>query len=403
MVPNHTSDDSAEEYRQGDLFFCDVADAVLKDIIPGMEHPFYSLTKRPERVVRHYEHNGNWIEISPSIKGLVTIYDKDILIYCVSQVVHRMNEAKEDEVIGPKIRITSRNLLRFTNRGTSGRDYKSLEDGLDRLAGTRIKTNIRTGNEEELENFGLINGATIRRKVGRSKGRSKGRMLWVDIELSNWVMNALKTREVLTLHPDYFRLGQPIERRLYELARKHCGRQSEWKISLELLLKKCGSQSPEKKFRLIIKKIAQRDRLPDYHMKFDEATDMVTFLKRTDSFLESGSKPPPIVEDLPPLPTWVYEEARKAAPGYNVDVLEAQWRRWWARTGKKKIDNVPGAFIGFCNRRHQRKPLAPKEGELAAADDLAAKKAVLVGELVDEAAAALARPVGRRSKYPSRA
>jgi hypothetical protein len=71
-------------HTKGDLFICDVADAVLKDIMPQMEHPFYSLSKKPETKIRRYEHNGNWLEIIPSVKGLATIYDKDILIYCIS-------------------------------------------------------------------------------------------------------------------------------------------------------------------------------------------------------------------------------------------------------------------------------------------------------------------------------
>ena len=36
------TDDSAlmaDKYPTGDLFICDVADAVLKDIMPQMEHP----------------------------------------------------------------------------------------------------------------------------------------------------------------------------------------------------------------------------------------------------------------------------------------------------------------------------------------------------------------------------
>ncbi|OUJ11670.1 replication initiator protein A [Acetobacter okinawensis] len=68
-----------KRHPQHDLFICDVADAVLKDVMPQMEHPFYSLSKKPETSVRRYEHNGQWLEITPSVKGLVTIYDKDIL------------------------------------------------------------------------------------------------------------------------------------------------------------------------------------------------------------------------------------------------------------------------------------------------------------------------------------
>ena len=55
-----------------------------------MEHPFYSLSKKPETTVRRYEHKGNWIEITPSVKGLATIYDKDILIYCISQIMAKL-------------------------------------------------------------------------------------------------------------------------------------------------------------------------------------------------------------------------------------------------------------------------------------------------------------------------
>jgi Replication initiator protein A len=44
---------------------------VLKDLIPQMEHPFYSLSKKPDTQIRRYEHNGNWLEIVPSVKGLL--------------------------------------------------------------------------------------------------------------------------------------------------------------------------------------------------------------------------------------------------------------------------------------------------------------------------------------------
>jgi len=229
-TPNQHDQLLPVKHPDGDLFICDVADAVLKDLIPQMEHPFYSLSKKPETAIREYRHNGNWLKITPSVKGLATIYDKDILIYCISQLMERL---KRKEPVGPRIRITSRDLLVFTNRGTSGKDYEALCEAIDRLAGTRISTNIRTGDEEQTDTFGLIDAASIRRKHGLD-----GRLLWVEIKVSDWVFNAIRSQEVLTLHPGYFRLGKPLERRIYELARKHCGRQSSWPISLELLLKK---------------------------------------------------------------------------------------------------------------------------------------------------------------------
>ena len=70
-----------------------------------------------------------------------------------------------------------------------------------------------------------------------------GRMQEIEIELSDWVFNAINAKEVLTLHRNYFRLRKPLERRLYELARKHCGRKAEWRVSLAVLQRKCGSAS----------------------------------------------------------------------------------------------------------------------------------------------------------------
>jgi hypothetical protein len=162
-TPNHDEHLLPAKHGKGDLFICDVADAVLKDLIPQMEHPFYSLSKKPETAIRRYEHNGNWLEIVPSVKGLATIYDKDILIYCISQLMEKL---KRNEPVGHRVRITSHDLLVFTNRGTAGKDYQALCEALDRLAGTRIKTNIRTGDEEQLDSFGLIDAASIRRKHG---------------------------------------------------------------------------------------------------------------------------------------------------------------------------------------------------------------------------------------------
>ncbi len=335
------------KHTGGDLFICDVADAVLKDIIPQMEHPFYSLSKKPETAIRRYEHNGNWLEIVPSVKGLATIYDKDILIYCISQLMEKL---KRGEKVGPRVRITSHDLLIFTNRGTAGKDYDALCEAIDRLAGTRIKTNIMTGDEEQRDSFGLIDASSMRRKHGLD-----GRLLWVEMKLSDWVFNAIQGREVLTLHRDYFRLGKPLERRVYELARKHCGRQKSCPISVELLLKKSGSQSPITKFRHMLKHIAKHDHLPDYRVSFDEASGSGHIPQ--PRILVGATPLPSDGETLPPLPTEAYDDGRAAAPGYDIHGLESEWREWWASSGKPKLDNPAAAFVGFCRSRHKRAPL----------------------------------------------
>lgn len=323
-----------DRHPQHDLFICDVADAVLKDMMAHMEHPFYSLSKKPETNVRRYEHKGNWIEITPSVKGLATIYDKDILIYCISQI---MSKLKNDEPVSPRVRINSRDLLIFTNRGTSGRDYMALVEALDRLEGTRIRTNIRSGNEEQMDGFGLVDASSIRRKHGLD-----GRLLWCEVKLSDWVFNAIRSHEVLTLHRDYFRLRKPIERRVYEIARKHCGQKDEWKIGLPTLLKKTGSQSPLKRFRQMIRDLAKYDHLPDYSVVFDAEADMVTFRNRGTMLVSSEVAPWDGRLDVD-----IYHDARSAAPGWDVYLLETEWRVW---LGENEIEpkHPERHFIKFC-------------------------------------------------------
>jgi hypothetical protein len=363
---DHVSVDSQllpARHTGGDLFICDVADAVLKDLIPQMEHPFYSLSKKPETSIRKYEHNGNWIQITPSVKGLATIYDKDILIYCISQLMEKL---KRKEPVGQRIRITSHDLLIFTNRGTSGKDYDSLCEAIDRLAGTRITTNIHTGEEEQRDTFALIDAASIRRKNGLD-----GRLLWMEIKLSDWVFNAIRSQEVLTLHPDYFRLRKPLERRVYELARKHCGKQSSWQISLGTLLKKSGSQSPVKRFRQMVKHLAKYDHLPDYHVIFDEGEDKIIFSRRDES--RKNAYLPSNEENLPPLSSLTMEEAREAAPGLDIYLLEKEWQRYWEESGKPEIRNADKAFLGFCRSRYKQyqdsRVGAKKEAQLFELED----------------------------------
>ena len=330
-----------DRHPQHDLFICDVSDAVLKDMMAHMEHPFYSLSKKPETNIRRYKHKGNWIEITPSVKGLATIYDKDILIYCISQIMAKL---KNGEPVSPRVRINSRDLLIFTNRGTAGKDYAALVEAMDRLAGTRISTNIRTGDEEQYETFGLIDTASIRRKHGLD-----GRLLWCEVKLSEWVFNAIRSHEVLTLHRDYFRLRKPLERRVYEIARKHCGQQAEWKIGLPILLKKTGSQSPLKRFREMIRDLVAYDHLPDYSVTFEAEADMVTFRNR-GTMLENvvvsaweGNLDPD-----------AYHDARSAAPGWDIYLLEREWRSW---LGSNEIEPKYPArhFIKFCKSWYEKR------------------------------------------------
>lgn len=342
MVTETTNEDFTDllpdRHPQRELFVCDVADAALKDIMQHMEHPFYSLSKHPDTRIRRYEHNGEWVEITPSVKGLATIYDKDILIYCTSQIIAKL---KRGEKVSKRVRVYGHDVLVFTNRGTSGPEYDALEEAIDRLAGTRIGTNIKTNNTEEHDNFGLIERGTVRRKP-RKNGK-KGRILWFEVTLSDWVFNAIEAKEVLTLHPTYFGLG-PVEKRIYELARKHCGHQTRWSISVEKLWKKSGSQSPLKRFRQMVKALAEVNHLPDYSVALDE-NDNVVFRNR------NTMKPKQPELESVSLRSPTYDAARMVAPGWDIDEIEQEWRSWMTEPPR----DADAAFLGFCQKWYERR------------------------------------------------
>ena len=101
----------------------------------------FSLSKKRDHRVRRYEHNGNSVTIKPGADGLATIWDKDVLIYAVSQLVEGINQHREPNRV---LRMTAYDLLVSTNRHTGGGDYEQLTDAFRRLSGTRIETNIVT-------------------------------------------------------------------------------------------------------------------------------------------------------------------------------------------------------------------------------------------------------------------
>ena len=316
---------------QPDFFLCDIFDAIPKDDVATMEHPVFSLATRPDLRLLRYTHNDTEITVTPSVRGLATIHDKDILIYCISQLMAAQNAGRP---IDRRLRLTAHDLLLATGRETSGDAYQRLRDALERLAGTRITTNIAQGGLELTEGFGLIEGWQILRQS------RQGRMIAVSVTLSDWLFRAVLSKSVLTLSRDYFRLRRPLERRLYELARKHCGRQPEWRISVDTLLKKSGSASPRRVFRAMLREVIAADTIPDYVLA-EEPGDILRVTPRV-VLLESHAGPQASPEAL--------DEARRLVPGADVHALQADWRAFWARSGRPRLRSPDAAFLGFVRR-----------------------------------------------------
>lgn len=267
VVANHLR---PVRHPQGDLFIADVLDAAPRDDMAGMEHPMFAL-KAGDTRERRYEHRGAVVELVPSVRGLATVHDKDVLIYCISQLMAKKNAGQE---IGRTIRLIAYDLLVTTNRPTNGDAYDRLEAALDRLDGTRLRTNIKTGGQRERQGFGLLSDYQIVEYDNRE------RMAWIEVELPRWLYRAVESNEVLSISRDYFRIRKPLDRRIYELARKHCGYQQRWRVSLEVLHRKTGSTQPRNKFRADIRSLATSGELPDYRLTYERDKDLVTVYPR---------------------------------------------------------------------------------------------------------------------------
>lgn len=340
------------------FFVCDIFDASPKDDLGTMEHPIFSLSTRPDRRILSYEHNGTTVEVTPSVKGRATIHDKDILIYCISQLMAAVNAGRE---ISRTLHLKAHDLLQATGRDTSGDGYARLREAFERLAGTRITTNLATGGVELTKGFGLIESWEIKRRVqaGRGQsGRGQGRMLSVVVTLSEWLFRAVQSKSVLTLNRAYFTLRKPLERRVYELARKHCGRQPDWQISVATLHKKAGSSAPLRVFRAALRKMIAADSLPDYHLA-ELPGDLLQVTRRSGgagALIEgngSGGTNGPGGDplDLPVLRADTLEAARGLKPGADVYALEAEWRGVWVASGRPKLGNADRAFLGWLQKQ----------------------------------------------------
>lgn len=257
-------------HPQLDFFVADILDASIKGDLASMEHPFFALQAGDKRV-REYKRGNASLTVKPGFDGCATVHDKDVWIYSISQLIQGLNIGRAD--LSRTVRFTAHDFLVTTNRDTSGRAYERMGDAMSRLAGTRIETNIETAGMRERQGFGLLDSWRVVEKT------SGGRMVAVEITLPEWLYRSVQAKQVLTLSPDYFRIRKPIDRRIYELARKHCGNQKQWQCTLKTLYEKSGSTDALRNFRGAVRTLAESDQLPDYRVQLDDA-DLVTFSRR---------------------------------------------------------------------------------------------------------------------------
>jgi plasmid replication initiation protein len=228
-----------------------------------MAYNFFSLEKAAVRSLPLYDDGTVRIEVEGNRYGVATLWDKELIIYLASLIHDKKNRG---EPVSQIISFAAHDFCRVAQISWGGAATRRLHSMLRRLKGTTIYTNIQTGIDGQ--KMGAERGVNwiddyqfnwVEGENGEKYPR------YITVKLSDWLFQAIdKHKAILTYHPDYFTLT-PLEKRLYEVARAHCGGQTQWAINIERLRRKVGSDCDLKKFKLNLVKMTKRKIcLPEY-------------------------------------------------------------------------------------------------------------------------------------------
>jgi plasmid replication initiation protein len=264
-------------------YFADLPTRGFREV---MERPFFSIAKgkraKPIEYVETRDDNSISIRIENKTGvGIATIWDHDVMLWATSQIMDMLNRGQKPS---PRLRFHMNELLRSIGRTdkrgkADGPRYEELRAALERLRTTSvvIVTTEQHGNKEKrarvvftwLDSIGDV--------------REDGEPDQAEFTLSRWFYQGITAGKVLAIDPAYFSLTGGLERMVYLIARKHCGRQPEWRVKPDTLYTKTGSEEPRRNFMVRLRKLAKADRLPGYTMALEDGEVVVVFRPRTAS------------------------------------------------------------------------------------------------------------------------
>ena len=227
--------------------------AASRDAIDLMAWPCFALSKRPRHVPIQHEYRRDFLRVVPvsAGPGLATIWDADLLIWAVSQLV----EAHDRRLsVSPVLMVSGFQVLRFLGRGTGQTQYRQLATALDRLAGSAVETSI-----------GASLAVPARFRWVERWARTDGGLM---IVVPDWLLAVvIDRRRVLRIDPAYLRLSGGIVRWLWRLLRRHAHEKSTgWEISLLALHARSGSLARPTDFIADLRRIARTNALPGYRL-----------------------------------------------------------------------------------------------------------------------------------------
>ena len=258
--------------EQADFFVPSLYDVGGRDNRSIMDVAVFRLSKSDKRAgeVIRYELPDGYVEVKAGPDGMASVWDYDIVLMMVShlnEAANRWREGKADKP-GRTFKPHASDILKFARRGDGSRQVEELEAALDRLKGTTVK-NVRgytEANGRKMRETGADGLISSYKVLSRT---DTGRISEVEIEAPQWIYDRIveeKQPDVLTVHPDYFLIDPGIGRFIYRLARRAAGKGAA-KWSFQTIYERSGSTGTLKKFCQNLRKIIERDDLPEYQLR----------------------------------------------------------------------------------------------------------------------------------------
>lgn len=275
-------------------------EVATKDNRSLMDVALFRLSKKGNRAgqaIRYVLPDG-FAEVKAGPDGMASIWDYDIVLMLISHLTDATNRYRAGKAPKPgKVFIPHlSDITKFCRRGSGGRQADELENALDRLYGTVIKS-VRTSKNgtKETKSESLIGPYRV---VSRS---GTGKILQVEIDVPNWIYDEItsgKKPDVLTVTPEYFLIKSGLGRFIYRLARRAAGKNSA-KWAFKTIYERSGSSGTFKEFCRMLRKLIQVDDLPEYSLlELEGATGPQLLMVQRDAIDTASSDNEPDIEAI---------------------------------------------------------------------------------------------------------
>jgi plasmid replication initiation protein len=295
------------EHQDLDTFMAIASDVAVKDQMDLMSRCWFSLTANRTDPIEHaFEDRRSGRKETVRITGtqehgIATIYDQDLLIFVISQLVEANRKGVQ---ASRRVRFTPYQFFAWIKRTPTGSAYQRLRDSLQRLRTTTIETTIRSEStrRDRIKQFSWISEFGTVEKDGKISG--------VEVVVAEWLFESVQGLNVLTLNKRYFDIAGPVERWLYQYARKATGgATARWLESIKSLYAKSASQQEFKHYANTLRKVAKKNDLPGLRLEIRAGANggSSLFMERTEKrviFDAKAEQQLPLIELSPLEEAW---------------------------------------------------------------------------------------------------